>query len=173
MAGRVAFVTDGWYRTGSAIADYLLADGATVAPGFTKPDPALVEFAAAHTNDSLTLHRGSMGVAEDCHRAVQDVIDRHGRLDVLVARELTRELAREVAGAGVTVNRVQAGLVDEELLSELPAGVAVRAFSKIPVRRFGERAEVARAVGFLAHPDSGYLTGQSLAVDGGLTLESI
>src|ERR1700704_2087609 len=87
-------------------------------------------------------------------------------------RELTRELAREVAGRGVTVNRVQTGLIDDELLSGLPEGVIDQACSKIPVGRLGEAQEVSRVVGFLVHPDSGYLTGQSLAVDGGLTLES-
>jgi acetoacetyl-CoA reductase/3-oxoacyl-[acyl-carrier protein] reductase len=249
LSGRVALVTDGWYGTGAAVVEGLLADGATVAVGFSKPDPGLDEFAALHVDDPLTLHRGTLGVAEDCHRAVQDVVDRHGRLDVLVAmvnytasgflstrrslsrmterewrrtldvhlsgafylaqaaiehmvpagfgrivfvmgpagvgdghshhatvrgalRELTRELARDVAGHGVTVNRVQAGMVDDELLRELPDGVVEQACSKIPVGRLADRAEVARAVSFLAHPDSGYLTGQTLAVDGGLTLES-
>ncbi|HTK65015.1 MAG TPA: SDR family oxidoreductase [Pseudonocardia sp.] len=248
LAGRVAFVTDGWYGTGAAVVEGLLADGATVGVGFSRPDPGLDEFAALHLDDPLTLHRGSLGVAEDCHRAVQDVVDRHGRIDVLVAmvnykasgflsarrplgrlterewrrtldvhlsgafylaqaaiehmtaagfgrilfvmgpagvgdghshhatvrgalRDLTRELAREVAGSGVTVNRVQAGMVDDELLRELPEGVVEQACSKIPVGRLAQRAEVARVVGFLAHPDSGYLTGQSLAVDGGLTME--
>lgn len=250
LGGRVGFVTDGWYGTGAVITEGLLADGATVGVGFSKPDSALDEFAALHANDRLTLHRGSLGVAEDCHRAVRDVVDRHGRLDVLVAmvnykasgflstrrplarlserewrrtldvhlsgafylaqaacehmvavgfgrivfvagpagigdghshhatvrgglRELTRELARAVAGSGVTVNRVQAGMVDDEMLRELPAGVVEQACSKIPVGRLGERSEVARVVNFLAHPDSGYLTGQLLAVDGGLTMESI
>jgi acetoacetyl-CoA reductase/3-oxoacyl-[acyl-carrier protein] reductase len=250
LGGRVGFVTEGWYGTGAVLTEGLLADGATVGVGFSKPDPALDDFAVLHMNDPVTLHRGSLGVAEDCHRAVQDVVDRHGRLDVLVAmvnykasgilstrrslarlterewrrtldvhlsgafylaqaacehmvaagfgrivfvigpagigdghshhatargalRDLTRELAREVAGSGVTVNRVQAGMVDDELLSELPAEIIQQVRSKIPVGRVGERSEVARAVNFLAHPDSGYLTGQLLAVDGGLTMESI
>ena len=250
LSGRVALVTDGWYGSGAAITGSLLADGATVAVGFSKPDPGLEEFAALHENDRLTLHRGSLGVADDCHRGVREVVQRHGRLDVLVVmanykasgilstrrtvsrlterewrrtldihvsgafylaqaalehmvaagfgrivfvvspagigdgqthhstvrgalRELTRELAREVAGRGVTVNRVQTGLIDDELLSGLPEGVVDQACAKIPVGRLGERSEVARVVTFLAHPDSGYLTGQSLAVDGGLTLESI
>jgi 3-oxoacyl-[acyl-carrier protein] reductase len=88
-------------------------------------------------------------------------------------RELTRELAREVAGHGVTVNRVQTGLIDDEDLTGLPEGAVEAACSKIPAGRLGDPSEVSRVVGFLAHPGSGYLTGQSLAVDGGLTLESI
>lgn len=89
----------------------------------------------------------------------------------------TRTLALEVAASGVTVNavcpgristsrqRVSAGLVGEDIQAEL----AHRA-SKVPVGRLGTPDDVAAAVCFLASTDAGYITGQSLTVDGGLTV---
>jgi NAD(P)-dependent dehydrogenase (short-subunit alcohol dehydrogenase family) len=85
LAGRVGFVTDGWFGVGSAVTEGLLTEGATVGVGFSKPDPGVDEFATRHVDERVTLHQGSLGVAEDCHRAVREVVDRHGRLDVLVA----------------------------------------------------------------------------------------
>jgi NAD(P)-dependent dehydrogenase (short-subunit alcohol dehydrogenase family) len=250
MAGRVALVTDGWHGIGLGITESFLRDGVTVAVGYNQPDPAVDDFLKRHASERLSLHQGSLAIAEDCQQAVEDVIDLYGRLDVLVVllnyrpagalsvrraltrvpdrhwrrtidihlsgafyvsqaalehmvpagfgriifvigsagvgdghgdhatvrgalSTLTRELAREVAAHGVTVNRVQTGLIDDEVLSGLPAGAVDQATARIPVRRLGDPGEVSRAVNFLAHPDAGYLTGQLLAVDGGMTLDTI
>lgn len=83
-------------------------------------------------------------------------------------RAFTRRLAVDVAGAGVTVNQVTTGLVNDELLAELPEDALQAAVRRIPVGRPAEAVEVARVVSFLASPDSGYLTGQVIEVDGGL-----
>ena len=59
LCGRVAFVTDGWYGSGEAVTGGLLADGAAVGVGFSKPDPGVEEFATLHSADRLTLHRSA------------------------------------------------------------------------------------------------------------------
>ena len=82
---------------------------------------------------------------------------------------LALRTAREVAGQGVTVNAVRVGLVgsswvDEEMTPDLRDQLA----TSVPAGRLADPAEVARTIGFLCAPESGYITGQVLAVDGGL-----
>lgn len=82
----------------------------------------------------------------------------------------SRQLACEFAGQGITVNTVGTGLVEDDLLSALDPKFAAQAAEHVPAGRLGTVAEVARAVAFMADPDSSYITGQVLAVDGGLLL---
>jgi NAD(P)-dependent dehydrogenase (short-subunit alcohol dehydrogenase family) len=81
---------------------------------------------------------------------------------------LARRLAREVAGRGVTVNTVVAGIVESGWsLDDMPPEVVDQVTSSVPAGRFGERAEVASMVRYLTSPEAGYITGQVIAVDGG------
>jgi len=85
---------------------------------------------------------------------------------------LSRELGVEFAGRGVRVNALCPGPVNTPLLKELfakdPEGAAKR-LVHIPMGRFGESAEIARAAIFLASDDSSFVTATSLSVDGGLS----
>ena len=81
---------------------------------------------------------------------------------------LTMSLALETAGMGITVNTVTPGFITTDMTAELPPTVMEKVLARIPVSRLGEPGEVARVVEFLADPESGYITGQVYAVNGGL-----
>jgi 3-oxoacyl-[acyl-carrier protein] reductase len=82
---------------------------------------------------------------------------------------LTRSLAREVARYNITVNAVSPGVIETELTRDMGEKIRREFISMIPAGRFGTPEEVARAVSFLASAEAGYITGEYLSVDGGLT----
>jgi 3-oxoacyl-[acyl-carrier protein] reductase len=82
---------------------------------------------------------------------------------------LTRSLAREVARFRITANCVCAGLVDTALTAELPEKVRAELVAGIPLGRAGRPEEIADATAWLCSDAAGYITGQVLGVDGGLT----
>jgi 3-oxoacyl-[acyl-carrier protein] reductase len=66
---------------------------------------------------------------------------------------------------------VAPGYVETELTGSLPEEVKDRIRSQVPMGRFGEAEEVAEVVAFLAGEGAGYVTGQTIAVDGGMTMQ--
>ena len=83
---------------------------------------------------------------------------------------LTKATARELASRGITVNAVAPGFVLTELTGDLPDALKQEITARTPLGRFGTTEEVADAVAFLASDEAGYITGQVLAVDGGLVM---
>jgi 3-oxoacyl-[acyl-carrier protein] reductase len=83
---------------------------------------------------------------------------------------LTKATARELGSRSITVNAVAPGFVLTELTRNLPEALMTEITARTPLGRFGTTEEVADAVAFLASDEARYITGQVLAVDGGLVM---
>ncbi len=255
---RVALVTGGARGIGEAISRRLARQGAHLAVGYWRGEECAQEFLTQMKADfpdcRVTLHKGNIGVAEHCRQVVREVIDQHGRLDILINNAgitadrtvakmgddewrkvldvnlsgaffvsqaalahmlergtgriidissvigetgnigqanyaasksglfgLTKSLALEAAfqlkrsgtlddGVGLTVNTVTPGFIATEMLATVPEKVLDKIRAQVPLGRLGRPDEIARAVCFLAADESGYITGQTFAVNGGLDM---
>ncbi len=82
----------------------------------------------------------------------------------------TKSCAKEFASRGVRVNAVAPGFIETEMTATLPADVVAGYAKVIPLQKMGSPADIAKTCLFLASDDSSYITGQTIAVDGGLTM---
>ena len=80
----------------------------------------------------------------------------------------SKSLAREVGSRGITVNVVAPGFIDTDMTRALPDAQREALLSQIPLGRLGEASEIANAVAFLASPGAGYITGETIHVNGGM-----
>jgi len=81
----------------------------------------------------------------------------------------TRSVAKEVASRGITANAIAPGFIDTEMTQKLSPNQRQELMARIPLGRLGSPEDVAAAVCFLASEEAGYITGQVLSVDGGMT----
>lgn len=80
----------------------------------------------------------------------------------------TKSLAREVGSRGVTVNCIAPGFIDTDMTRTLPDAQRAELLKGIPLGRLGQAEEIAAAVAFLVSPAAGYITGETLHVNGGM-----
>lgn len=83
---------------------------------------------------------------------------------------LTKSLARELAPRGITANAVAPGFIETKMTAVLPEEIKDKSLNRIPLARFGQPEDVAQAVAFLLDDRAAYITGQVLAVDGGMVM---
>jgi 3-oxoacyl-[acyl-carrier protein] reductase len=83
---------------------------------------------------------------------------------------MTKALAQEVASRNITVNVVAPGFIDTAMTAGLAEPIKKRLFEVIPAKRLGRPEDVAAAVVFLASEEAGYVTGQTLHVNGGMAM---
>jgi 3-oxoacyl-[acyl-carrier protein] reductase len=81
----------------------------------------------------------------------------------------SKTVARELASRGITVNVVAPGFITTDMTNVLPEKIKAEVKERVPVRRLGAPEDIADLVCYLAGPAAGYLTGQVIAVDGGMT----
>lgn len=81
---------------------------------------------------------------------------------------MTRSLARELGSRGITVNCVAPGFIETDMTKKLSEQQTTALMSQIPLGRLGQAHDIAHAVGFLASPHAGYITGTELHVNGGM-----
>jgi 3-oxoacyl-[acyl-carrier protein] reductase len=84
---------------------------------------------------------------------------------------LTKATAREVASRGITCNAVAPGFIITDLTKDLPEALTDGLKANTPLGHFGTVEDIANAVTFLASDEAAYITGQVLAVDGGLVMQ--
>ena len=82
----------------------------------------------------------------------------------------TKALAREVASRNITVNAIAAGYIETDIWADVPEEARQAVLSMIPLGRKGDAKEIAYAVAFLSSEKAGYITGQVLAIDGGMAM---
>ncbi len=82
----------------------------------------------------------------------------------------TKSAAKELAERGITVNAVAPGFIETSMTDTLPDEVREGLLGRIPLCRFGSPDDVAHAVSYLASVEAGYVTGQVMAVDGGMSM---
>jgi 3-oxoacyl-[acyl-carrier protein] reductase len=106
LRGRVAFVTGGTRGIGAAISKSLVSQGATVAAGYGRnteqAQKFLAELSAARDGAEVSVHQGDVASGDDCRRTTREVIDLHGRLDIMVSN------------AGITIDKTVAEMTDDE-----------------------------------------------------------
>jgi 3-oxoacyl-[acyl-carrier protein] reductase len=80
----------------------------------------------------------------------------------------TKSLAREVGSRGITVNAIAPGFIDTDMTRELPEAQREALIQQVPLGCLGEVSDIANAVAFLASSQAGYITGETLHVNGGM-----
>lgn len=80
----------------------------------------------------------------------------------------SKSLAKEIGSRGVTVNVVAPGFIDTDMTKALPEEARTALINDIALERLGSPEDIAHAVAFLASPAAGYITGETLHVNGGM-----
>ncbi|MBY0310772.1 MAG: 3-oxoacyl-[acyl-carrier-protein] reductase [Phycisphaerales bacterium] len=83
---------------------------------------------------------------------------------------LTKTIARELGGKGITANAVAPGYIETDMTSALPQDIKDKITGMLAVKRLGAPEDIAAAVSYVSSDDAGYLTGQTIVVDGGMTM---
>jgi 3-oxoacyl-[acyl-carrier protein] reductase len=117
----------------------------------------------------MPMVRGKKGGRIITISSVSAILGNRGQTNYSAAKAgligATRSLARELAKRRITVNAVAPGLIETDMLTNVPLEEALKL---VPMRRLGQPVEVAKVVGFLASEDAGYITGQVISINGGM-----
>ncbi len=106
--------------------------------------------------------------------SVSGIVGNAGQANYAAAKAgligLTKSIAKELGGKGITANVIAPGFIDTDMTSVLPAALREAVLPAIPLRRFGSGADIAAAAAYLTSDEGGYVTGHVLSVDGGMAM---
>lgn len=106
--------------------------------------------------------------------SVSGLVGNAGQVNYAAAKAgltgLTKSLAKEMGGKGITANVVAPGFIETDMTDGLPDKIKDGVKAMTALGRFGKPHEIGATVAFLASDDGGYITGQTLTVDGGMTM---
>lgn len=106
--------------------------------------------------------------------SVSGIIGNAGQSNYAAAKAgmigLTKSVARELASKGITCNAIAPGYIETDMTDALPEKTLEQAVAQIPLGRMGKPEEIAKLALYLASDDAAYMTGQTLCVDGGLSM---
>jgi len=104
--------------------------------------------------------------------SVTGVVGNSGQVNYAAAKAgltgLTKTIAKELGGKGITANLVAPGFVETEMIEKIPQQMKDEVLKTLPLKRFARPEEIAHAVSYLASDLAGYMPGQVMIVDGGL-----
>ena len=195
LDGKGALVTGGSRGIGRAIVKRLAADGAAVVFSYRQNETAAAEVVREVTEDRGRAFavRADQGSLDDLRRLAGQADEHLDGLDIVVINAIstvntrlhppggalytgakgalenfTTVAALEFGRRGITANVVSPGATDTELLREANPGETFEDdMAQTALRRLGQPGDIAAVVAFLAGPDSGWISGQNLAADGG------
>jgi 3-oxoacyl-[acyl-carrier protein] reductase len=102
------------------------------------------------------------------------VVGNAGQVNYAAAKSgligLTKSLARELGAKGITANVIAPGFIETDMTASLPDAVRGKVLEAMALRRLGRPEDIAAAVAYVASDEAGFLTGQTICVDGGLTM---
>ena len=83
---------------------------------------------------------------------------------------MTKATAKELASRGITANCIAPGYIETDMTNQLSDKIKDALIEQIPIGRIGQAEDIAHAVCFLASDEAGYITGQTITVDGGMVM---
>ena len=184
LGGKIAVVTGTSIGIGREIAKVLAAEGVILALVARRGEllcELQEEIAATGAAKPLAIARDV--TAPNAHLEIRDeVLAAYGHIDIFVnnaaysakaaVHAWAKGLSREIGKFGITINSLAPGrIISEQIVNRINPGDAHRdqfARDNIPLGYFGEPRDMAYAVTFLASPKARYITGESLAIDGGM-----
>ena len=182
LTGKAALVTGATGGIGAAIARALHAQGARVA--LTGRRAAELEALVAELGDRALAAPADLADPAAPAALVERVEAGFGALDILVNNAgqanyaaakaglvgMSKSLAQEVATRGITVNVVAPGFVKTAMTDALGDAQRAKLLERIPTARMGTPEDIAAAVAYLSSAEAGWITGQTLHVNGGMAM---